>query len=149
MLSVCIVCNDFDKSFDFYTRVLRGTALEVTGDDGSDLGPSMGFKGTSNHRAAMIHWGTEEHSQRHGPYLDLLEWTDKGETEVVRTAKDTGLARLIFGVDDIEETAARLEANGVVLNAPINTAIVGRWELRACFFPDPDGNLLECIEVVR
>ncbi len=139
-----IVCSDFDRSLDFYTRVMGGTALQINDDDGTDLSQAMGYQGTSGYRVAMIHWD----NSRHGPYLDLLEWHDKGNTGS-RSAKDTGLARLAFRVDDLDETVAKLEADGVQLNAPPNFGQVGRWGVKVAFFNDPDGVLLEVVQVLK
>ena len=136
-----IVCTNFERSFDFYTRVMGGTVLEVTDDDGSDLSVPMGFIGTSGYRAALLYWS----GQGRGPYLDLLEWKEKG-VKIPRTAKDTGLARLCWCVENLDEKAAELESKGVVFNAPINTAVIGRFTTRAVFFPDPDGTLLEIVQ---
>ena len=143
MLHANVNCSDLDRSLDFYTRVLGGSVLLTSGDDGSDLsGPMGGFDGASNFRAALIYW----HRQGHGPYIDLIEWTEPGD-KVDRTAKDMGVARICWQVDDLDSIAADLEARGVVFNAPANVVQLGDHTIRGLFFPDPDGTLLEIVEM--
>ncbi|NGP06762.1 VOC family protein [Rhodococcus sp. 14C212] len=139
-----IVCTDFDRSLDFYTRVMGGSTLGVAeGDGGIDLSLALGATGPSGYRAAMIHWD----NGRHGPYLDLLEWREKGE-HPKRNGKDVGLGRLAFRVDDLDSTVAMLEAEGIQLNSPPGFDTVGRWPMKFAFFHDPDGVLLEIIQLM-
>lgn len=55
-----------------------------------------------------------------------------------------GVNHLCLAVDDIEATAAQLEAAGVALVSPIRTGLDGN---RGAWIEDPDGNRIELMEM--
>lgn len=165
-----VVCSDFDRSYDFYTRVVGLTALTsksaktdtATGDaapsrtgmmpgegrSGPDDGPAiaraLGFEGSGQYRGCFLYFG----DSAKGPYIDLLEWKDPAPP-VERTARNIGLARVAFQVDNLDEHLARLEQHGVPLVSPPTDVLLGVTRLRVVCFRDPDGVMLEFVEFAK
>lgn len=160
-----VVCSDFDRSYDFYTKVVglraltsssAGTSAEGGNpsksgwqpgegrsgpDDGPGIAEVLGFNGTGEYRGVFLYFG----SSAKGPYIDLLEWKDPAPP-VERTARNIGLARVAFQVDNLDEHLARLEQHGVPLIAPPKEVLLGVTRLRVVCFRDPDGVQLEFLE---
>lgn len=64
-----------------------------------------------------------------------------GTTNLPLTANSQDRTVVVFGVDDLQATVARLQAHGVELVAePTDRP---EWGMRTAHFRDPDGNLLE------
>ena len=117
-----IICSDYDRSRDFYTRIL---GLRIIAE---------------NHRAARQSWK-----------LDLA-LPDGGQIELFSfpappprpsTPEAQGLRHLAFVVEDIDAACARLVAQGVTVEPIRVDEYTGR---RFTFFPDPDGLRLELYE---
>lgn len=165
-----VVCSDFDRSYDFYTKVVglhpltsssARTDAAGTGDgpsragmrpgegrsgpnDGPAIAAALGFEGTGEYRGCFLYFG----SSARGPYIDLLEWKDPAPP-VERSARNIGLARVAFEVDNLEEHLDRLEQNGVPLVSPPTDVLLGVTRLRVVCFRDPDGVLLEFVEFAK
>lgn len=162
-----IVCSDFDKSYDFYTQVVGLHALTSasagtdasadsaapsrTGkrpgegrcgpEEGRAVAELLGFEGSGEWRGCFLYWG----SAARGPYIDLLEWKDP-LPPVERSARNIGLARVAFEVDDMNEQLSRLEKHSVPLVSEPKEVVLGVTRLRVVCFRDPDGVLLEFVE---
>ena len=117
-----IICSDYDRSRDFYTRIL---GLRIIAE---------------NHRAARQSWK-----------LDLA-LPDGGQIELFSfpappprpsTPEAQGLRHLAFVVEDIDAACARLVAQGVTVEPIRVDEYTGR---RFTFVPDPDGLPLELYE---
>ena len=135
-----IVCTNFERSFDFYTRVMGGSALEVTDDDGSDLSVPMGFIGTSGYWAAYYTGAAKDGGPTGSPRMEGEGRQDPANRQGHR------LSSALLVCRKPRRKGGGLESKGVVFNAPINTAVIGRFTTRAVFFPDPDGTLLEIVQ---
>lgn len=145
LIHTCVVCSDFDRSLDFYTRVLGAkVGGRVSEGDAEALSAAMGAPGRRRWRGAMLYWGDPARTS----LVDLISYDEGGEGEPAppRRATDPGLARLCLRVTDVEAAAAHLRANDVTLvSDPIDLEIEGRLH-RILFFLDPDGTLLEFSE---
>jgi catechol 2,3-dioxygenase-like lactoylglutathione lyase family enzyme len=145
LIHTCIVCSDFDRSLDFYTRVL-GARIggKVSEGDAAPLSAAMGSPSRRRWRGAMLYWGDRSRTS----YVDLIAYDDGGgeEPPPPRRAIDPGYSRLCLRVSDVEAAAEHLRANDVTLvSDPVELAIEGRVH-RILFFLDPDGTLLEMSE---
>lgn len=148
LIHTCIVCSDFDRSLDFYTRVLGarigGTVSE--GDAGA-LAAAMGAPPRHRWRGAMLYWGDPARTS----LVDLIAYEGEVGTRPAAPRRDAtapGLARLCLRVTDVERAAAHLRANDVPLVSDVlDLEIEGRLH-RVLFFGDPDGTLLEFSERV-
>jgi catechol 2,3-dioxygenase-like lactoylglutathione lyase family enzyme len=145
LIHTCIVCSDFDRSLDFYTRML-GARIggRVSGGDAAPLSAAMGAPARRRWRGAMLYWG----DQRRTSYVDLISYDEGGDEDPPppRRPIDPGYSRLCLRVTDIEAAASHLRANDVTLvSDPVDITIEGRLH-RILFFEDPDGTLLEFSE---
>src|SRR5690606_20997205 len=98
------VCTDFDRSFDFYTRVLGARLIGrvFTFDAGADFRAVVDVEGWLRCKAAMFTWSGQDAVT----YLDLLCFLGERGEPVPRTAKQPGLARLGMRVREMAETLA-------------------------------------------
>lgn len=145
LIHACVVCSDFERSLDFYTRVLGAkVGGRVSAGEAGALSAAMGAPGRRRWRGAMLYWGDPKRTS----LVDLISY-DEGDGAggvVDRAATDPGLSRLCLRVTDVERAAAHLRENGVTLvSEPFELTIEGRLH-RILFFLDPDGTLLELSE---
>lgn len=145
LIHTCIVCSDFDRSLDFYTRVLGAqVAGRVSEGEAAPLSDAMGAPARRRWRGAMLYWGDRSRSS----YVDLISYDEGGEEEPppARRPIDPGYSRLCLRCADVEDAAAHLRANDVELvSDPVDLTIEGRLH-HILFFRDPDGTLLEFSE---
>lgn len=145
LIHTCIVCTDFDRSLDFYTRVLGAkVGGRVSEGEAGPLSAAMGAPGRRRWRGAMLYWGDPARTS----LVDLISYDggEGGAEPPGRTATDPGLSRLCLRVTGIEAAAEHLRANDVTLvSEPLDLTIEGRLH-RVLFFLDPDGTLLEFSE---
>ena len=140
-----VVCSDFDRSFDFYTRLLGarliGQVFEF--DAGADFRAILDVGGPVRCKAALLTWNDDDTAT----YLDLLCFLDDDTAPVPRTAKHPGLARLGLRVRDLAATHARLREHHVpVIAGPVTlTPMPGRHR-HVLTIRDPDGTLLNLME---
>ena len=59
----------------------------------------------------------------------------------------TGIAYLTFYCSNLDETLAKAEANGAVLRSDRGLT-GGEIGVKLCFFDDPEGNVIELVEVM-
>ena len=146
LIHLNVVCSDFERSLRFYEDVV-GAKVAMPFEkaaDGDDFLGAMGIPGGSGHRGAMLYLGDE----RRGPYIDLIEWDVKGQSDS-RGARDLGVPRLAILVDDVDASFEEVKAKGVVpMGEPI-TIGTGHYQVRCFMFPDPDGFLVEFAQFVR
>lgn len=145
LIHTCIVCSDFDRSLDFYTRVLGASIGGVVSEgEAAPLSAAMGAPARRRWRGAMLYWGERSRTS----YVDLISYDEGGDEDPPppRRPIDLGYSRLCLRCTDIEAAAAHLAANDVTLvSAPVDLTIEGRLH-RILFFQDPDGTLLELSE---
>ena len=141
-----VVCDDFDRSLDFYTRLLGarvvGEVFEF--DAGEDFRAILGVTGPVRCRAARLTWSDDDTAT----YIDLLHFVDDdGGGPVARTAKDTGLARLGLRVRDMTATLAWIAEHGVpVVGGPVTLTPMPGVQRHVVTIRDPDGTLLTLME---
>lgn len=117
-----IKVHDLDRSIDFYARVL-GFRLEV------------------DQRGGVLP-GHETVIGIIGDVAVELICDAALSSEAAVDPDGVGFSCLSFSVHDLEETRSALSALGVDATQPIQFP-----QGRACFFRDPDQNLLELIEL--
>ena len=146
LIHTCIVCSDFERSLDFYTRVLGAqVGGRVSSGEAGPLSEAMGAPGRRRWRGAMLYWGDPSRTS----LVDLIAYDEGSDGEASqpdRSATDLGFARLCLRVTDVEAAAQHLRENDVTLvSDPLEITIEGRLH-RVLFFRDPDGTLLEFSE---
>lgn len=145
LIHTCIVCSDFDRSLDFYTRVLGAQVAGVASSgEAAPLSAAMGAPARRRWRGAMLYWGERTRTS----YVDLISYDEGGDETPPppRRAIDPGYSRLCLRCTDLDAALAHLRANDVTLvSDPVDLTIESRPH-RILFFQDPDGTLLELSE---
>jgi catechol 2,3-dioxygenase-like lactoylglutathione lyase family enzyme len=176
MMHINIGCSDFERSYEFYTQVvgMRPLTARVL-QTGQPDPPEDGWRVRANGRRVAEHRMEGDHArtaaevlgaedgdganravllyldeQPAGPFIDLQEWQQKtGAPSVTRGPKDLGLGRIALFVDDLGEQLDRLKAAGVDLVSEPGLLAVGTTDMRIVCFRDPDGTLLEFVELIE
>lgn len=139
---VGITVRDLDASIRFYHDVL---GLPFSNEpspwfDGEDLGRAVGVPGAALRQVSLL-LGTTT--------LELLEYrTPPSETSAPLASNNLGASHVAFLVDDIDQTKAELEAQGISFLSDVNVVdegVLAGW--RWVYFQDPDGYPLELVEV--
>jgi catechol 2,3-dioxygenase-like lactoylglutathione lyase family enzyme len=169
LFHINIVCTDFEKSYAYYTEKVglipltrRGAGIpdptkptraadgrlpgeaRTRAEDGAASARALGLEADMGSRGVLMYWP----GSPGGPYIDLLQWTEGGQP-LVRTPKETGLARLAMQVDDIEGEYARMRERGVEFISAPAPILLGATMIKIVFFRDPDGTLLELVELAN
>jgi catechol 2,3-dioxygenase-like lactoylglutathione lyase family enzyme len=137
-----INCRDFDAMLAFYRDVL-GCSTVVSGGrpDSGAVFEEMGSTGPRGARTEVMCVG----DQTRGPYIELIRWAAQGDDHVAGP-RDIGIARIGFVVDDVDAVHRALLAKGVAVRTAPHGGGVGESNVRAFFFEDPEGNLLEALQ---
>ncbi|MFT4014975.1 MAG: VOC family protein [Paracoccus sp. (in: a-proteobacteria)] len=117
-----IICSDYARSRDFYTRIL---GLRVLAE---------------NHRPARQSWKLDL-GLPDGGQIELFSFPEPPPRPNRPEAR--GLRHLAFAVADIDAAKARLESQGIQVEPLRTDEYTGR---RFTFLADPDGLPLELYE---
>lgn len=137
--------QDIDRTLDFYTRVLGVELQSRARNKYESLGTALfGTKWGINQEHADLELAVVNIG---GTRVEFIEYKDPANQPYHKNPSIAGSAHLCFKVDGIEETRARLEAEGVEFHSPIQSFMEkGKNEWRWCYFRDPDGIILELVE---
>jgi catechol 2,3-dioxygenase-like lactoylglutathione lyase family enzyme len=169
LFHINVVCTDFEKSYAFYTEKVGLVPLTRRGagvpdpvkptraadgrlpgeartrpEDGAASARALGLDTDMGSRGVLLYWP----GSPAGPYIDLLQWIEGGQP-LERTPKHTGLARLAMQVDDIQAEYERLRERGVEFISEPVPILLGATAIKIVFFRDPDGTLLELVEMAQ
>lgn len=142
---VGITVRDLDVSVAFYHDVI-GLELVVPPTpwfEGDHLAKALGVEPPVALRVALFEVGDGE------TWFEVLQYrSPTSATERPLRQNDIGAAHVAFHVDEIGEAYARLTAQGIPFNSGPNVVEDGplagwRW----AYFTDPDGHMLELVEV--
>ncbi|MBV8617705.1 MAG: VOC family protein [Curvibacter sp.] len=123
---VALICSDYGRSRDFYTRVL-----------GLPVVHELYRAERQSHKLDLL--------LPDGSQLELFSFP--GPPPARRSYPEAcGLRHLALRVSDIEASRAALQAEGVVLEPLRDDPVTGE---RFCFFADPDGLPIELVESRR
>lgn len=137
-------CADFERSKQFYELV--GFQVVVTFPEGEQslIGRGLGI-GSHRVKGALMRIGEGINPA----FLDLLQWLEpKCERAMPPAISAVGIPRIALWTSDIAAEHDRLRNAGIeFISEPISvvgpTGQMGRF---ACF-KDPDGNMLELLEI--
>lgn len=119
---IAIICSDYRRSLDFYTRLLGLTVK------------------TENYRPETESYKTD--LALGGEYvIELFSFNNPPER--VTAPEAAGLRHLAFEVDDVDAAVTQLESMGIAHEAIRTDAATGK---RFVFFYDPDRQPLELYE---
>lgn len=120
---IAIICSEYQRSLDFYTRVLGFTVV------------------AEHYRPERRSYKTDLALNDH--YLIELFSFPHPPARPTRP-EAAGLRHLAFGVDCVDTAAAELTAHGIAHEEIRTDPYTGK---RFLFFPDPDGLPLELYEL--
>jgi catechol 2,3-dioxygenase-like lactoylglutathione lyase family enzyme len=149
MVHVNVNCTDLERSMAFY-RTIGFRVMHVFGDGvdrlDPDGDPSRGRNEPETGHTKGVVMTLGDHP-RCFTKLELLEHVSpRTETAPQRAHHEVGISRIALRCKDIEGEVARLRAAGVIFETGIReTESVGT--ARYAFFRDPDGVILELIEL--
>ena len=115
--------GDMKKSIDFYCGILGFTRVfEIPDEKGN---PWICYLKVGN-----------------GQFVELFYPAGEAPMD---GAKRAGFSHACFLVDDINKTAADIQARGGVLDRPIKTGRDGNYQ---CWVKDPDGTRIELMQIM-
>ena len=134
-----IAVIDLDLMLDFYCRVL-GCKEERRADIPAQLSKPLGM-GVDGY---VNVWLLTPYGER----IKLMSPPAAPERVSLPTylTSRTGISYMTFYCEDLHETLAAAEAAGAVLRSDRSLIDPAR-PLRLCFFADPEGNVIELVEV--
>lgn len=142
---VAINCSDLDRSVAFYEQVL-GFVPRVRFAPGPRDEAALGLGPDAEWEMAYL-----DDPRANGTFaVDLVQWHRPAPVGAPsRVANRVGPFRMAMLTDDIDAAHAELGRAGVECWTPPATLDMGPGlpALRALLFPDPDGTILELIEV--
>lgn len=135
-----IVVSDLEKALHFY-RDLLGLKVDRRMDESGDYIDRI--SGLKNVKVTTVKLAADD-----GNLIELLYYhshlrkanTDKGICRI-------GISHVAFTVEDLNAEYERLSKAGVPFNCPPQTSPDGYAKVTFC--RDPDGNLLELVEVLK
>ncbi len=142
---VNVNCTDFERSRAFYEMLGCKVVLDLPEHDLSDAGVvGLGVPDGAT-RTALLRIGDEPWGTR----IDLIEWKKpKTEGQPYPHLYHTGIARIALRTENLAQVYEDLKAKGVeFLSEPQGLNLAG-GERFVCF-KDPDGAILELLEILR
>ncbi|MEY4373061.1 MAG: hypothetical protein RL219_1830 [Actinomycetota bacterium] len=140
---VALSVTDIDRQVDWYVQAFGLEVVSRGGwESGSAVIDSIVGLPESAARTAMLRGGNL--------YVEMFQYTNPvgRENDPARPVCDRGYTHFGVVVDDIEAEHARLSALGMRFHdAPTPASGMG-GRLRACYGRDPEGNVVELIEIL-
>jgi catechol 2,3-dioxygenase-like lactoylglutathione lyase family enzyme len=141
---VNVNCSDLERSLAFYRDQLGLTASTRTRPEAPQDGAAFGLD-LAQWDAWILH---DARGFGAGLVVDLLEWQVPRPTGRPNRATDLGHMRLGFLVSDLDSLFARLVAEGTTTyGEPHATGVEGSDPVRAVVVEDPDGMMVELVQV--
>ncbi len=138
---VTVMVKDLDRSLEFYRDMLGLKVITWVTHDGPEISTMVGLPNAKMREARMVA------PQTGNIIIDLIEWVEPKGGKSVGDINDAATAHVAFGVEDIDAAYEDLSSKGVKFVSPpvLFPPSDGSW--RALFFYDPDGFMLELIEL--
>ena len=139
-----VIVSDFDRSLDFYTRIVGLNVAAQTEIDDPEFSRCVSIPGTKV-RAAFLE------VPNCSAVVEIFQYLTSHSKPVPKDAlpSDIGVGHICFLVDNIDETYKELSAKGVkFLTTPVTIAKdhPDCGGVRFCYFSDPDGTTLEILQ---
>ena len=138
-LEVGIPVIDFDRMYAFYTEVLTCTELRR-----ADIPAALSLGLTAGKNGYLNVWLQTPG----GEVIKLMRPPEdpvQGEAPEFLSAR-TGIGYLTFYCSDLADVLAAAEARGATLRSDRSLIAEGA-PMKLCFFSDPEGNIIELVEV--
>jgi catechol 2,3-dioxygenase-like lactoylglutathione lyase family enzyme len=149
MFHVAVNCTDFARSRVFYEALGFRVVWEVPEIGTPEIARACGIaprNGTSGYEIRGALMALEGEST----LIDLLEWREPHEpAPPYPNICHLGIARIALQTTDLDADMKALEALGAELvGPPATVAALGTQGTRFVCFKDPDGTILELVEVL-
>jgi len=140
---VSLTVHDMDKMLEFYEEVLGfPQVVQMSWDAGNEQVDSiLGLEGSSAEIRIL---------KAGNIYFELIRYfTPAGrQVDPSHPVSDCGIRHVAFDVVDIQDEYERLRAAGVDFHSPPTEVVVEGHPLRAAYFRDPEGNVMEFQELL-
>jgi catechol 2,3-dioxygenase-like lactoylglutathione lyase family enzyme len=141
---VNINCRDMDRQLAFYCDVVGCTVVASAGTPESGaVFETLGYPGQRGARTEIVTLP----GQDRGPFIELIQWAEVGEDKTA-APRDIGMVRIGFVARDVDAEYQALVDKGADVLGPPHESDVGPARVRAAFFRDPEGNLLEILQYI-
>ena len=137
-------CTDFDRSRAFYEALGFKVVWEVPEEGTDEIAAACGFSSYKIRGALMALEGEST-------LIDLLEWENpRDHSPPYPDIAHLGIARIAFHTTDLEADVATLKEMGAeFVGPPATVKALGSAGTRFVCFKDPDGTILELVEVLE
>ena len=149
---VAVMVSDLEKSLRFYRDLLGFEVLSPEEHKGGPIDEMVQISGVHMREYRLVPPGGVNGYQRpEGASpgqitLDLIEWITPESPQQRFPIHHVPSAHLCFGVENLQSIYDRLSKEGVEFVSPPVT-FKGEGEWHVLFFYDPDGNLLQLLQL--
>jgi catechol 2,3-dioxygenase-like lactoylglutathione lyase family enzyme len=145
---VALIVSDLESSRHFYQDVLGLDNIERVEHAGPALEKMFGLKGVDEIEYRMrAPRGPGPGGRAPGFTIDLIQHRAPKGAQRRPSVNEIPTAHFAFGVKDLQATYERLKAQGVDFVSPPVTFPEEEGGWKVLFFRDPDGYLLELVQV--
>lgn len=135
-----IAVSDLERSVSFYRDLLGFRVYKEMLESGPHMDAMLALKG--------VQVTTVKMSAPGGGAIELLKFHSHPEDRAARlNVHQVGITHLAFTVESIDEAFDKLTSKGIEFNSKPQNSPDGY--ARVAFCRDPDGNLLEMVEVLQ
>ncbi|MCI5774239.1 MAG: VOC family protein [Erysipelotrichaceae bacterium] len=134
--------SDMEQSIAFYRDILGLKLVERMIMDGENTDLLFAKK---NMRAELAYLNAGDDKN---PPIELICFMDDPVEKRQANLHETSISEVCFYTDDIDKEYARLKSLGVEFISSPQTFELGHTKSKAVYFKDPDGIILELMEVV-
>lgn len=145
LVHVNINCSDFERSRAFYEMLGFEVLMEVPERNTPEVAAAVGLE-PYHLRAALMRLV----DGRPSLVIDLIQWKHPSDSSPpYRRLNHLGIARIALACSDLDADMARLKGEGVeFISEPATVVWEGHPDSRFVCFKDPDGSVLELVEML-
>ena len=146
LVHVNVNCSDFERSKAFYEMLGFEVFMEPLESNTPEVAAAVGLP-PYRLRGALMRLVDAK-----SPFvIDLLEWKEPSDpSPPYARLNHLGIARIAMASSDLDADMARFKAEGVeFISEPATVVWEGHPDSRFVCFKDPDGSVLELVELVR
>lgn len=140
---VSLTVHDMEKMLDFYERTLGfATTASLGWEPGNDMVDGiLGLTGSSADIRIL---------RAGNAYLELIKYHSPPDKPVdpAHPVTDCGVRHVAFDVVGIDAEYERLKSAGIRFNSPPTAVTVEGHPVKAAYFRDPEGNVMEIQELL-
>jgi len=145
LVHVNVNCSDFERSLAFYEMLGFELLMEAPETNTPEVAAAVGLE-PYRIRAALMRLK----DARFPFVIDLIEWKHPSDASPpYERLNHLGIARIAMASSDLDGDMARLQAEGVeFISEPATVPWEGGPDSRFVCFKDPDGSVLELVEML-